>query len=256
VPRFAPSLIAILAAASLLACASANAPTKSRSVLAGNAARNVLILPLNTTSIQSPELAELSDLVWSEIETYLRAGSRQLQSASMRDARSLWLSSIKQARSGANNARAGFDEAAPLLARELAKHADFDALIIPSLFVREAPISGKAASWDGVERLLEFERNGRSTEGLYVDDEYVGNAPAASLHVVILDADGVELQESVGGLELLIRVRAKKVLGPAKRPVLEFAPYTGPFTNAEHIREGITEALAPLFLPPLPSPPE
>ena len=251
VARFPGALIATLAVASLLACASQ--PPATKSVLAGNAARNVLILPLNTTAIMSPELENLSDLVWSELEIYLRSEGKQLRTASRRDARRLWLSSIKQARSEANGAAAGFDEAARILVFELANHADFDTLVIPSLFVREAPISGNTASWDGVERPLEFEQNGHSARDAYVDGSYVGVAPAASLHAVVLDADGIELQESIGGLELLVRVRAKRLVGPAERAELDFAPHTGPFGNSEHVREGITEALAPFFLPPLPS---
>jgi hypothetical protein len=36
-------------------------------------------------------------------------------------------------------------------------------------------------------------------------------------------------------------------------PELKFAPRKGPFSNAENVREGIAVALAPFFLPPLPS---
>jgi hypothetical protein len=69
---------------------------------------------------------------------------------------------------------------------------------------------------------------------------------------VVLDADGNELQDAVGGLELLVRVRAMKLATPENRgPLLEFAPHTGPYTNPDNVREGIAAALAPLFLPPL-----
>lgn len=249
--RLSAVAIATCAITTLLACTS-SAP-KARSVLAGNAAQNVLILPLNVTSVLSPELKELKDPVWAELEAYLRIGNRRLRTASFRDARKLWIDSIQQSRTNAKGAKVGFKDAARLLVFELAKHAEFDTLVIASLFVREAPISGNAAEWDGVVRELEFERNGRASEDLYVDQKYVGIAPAASLHAVVMDAEGRELQDRVGGIELLARVRAKKILGPAERVELEFAPYSGPFTNAEHIREGITQALAPFFPPPLPS---
>jgi hypothetical protein len=71
---------------------------------------------------------------------------------------------------------------------------------------------------------------------------------------VVLDAEGNKLQEAVGGLDLLVRVRVKEPLGSADRGAeLEFAPRTGVVANPEDVREGIAEALAPFFLPPLPS---
>jgi hypothetical protein len=252
VARFPGFLAAALASASLFACASP--PPKATSVLAGGAAQNLLILPLNVTAVMSPELENLSALVWSELETYLRAEGRRLRTVSFRDARRLWLGSIQQARAGEKGARAGFDDAVRVLVLELAKHADFDTVIIPSLFVREAPISGAAATWDGVERSLEFEQTGPVLRGLSADSSFFGVAPAASLHAVVLDAEGNELQEAVGGLELLVRVRVKDTLGSAAQaPDLKLVPRTGLYADPENVREGIAEALAPFFLPPLPS---
>lgn len=250
--RFRQTLVSTLAIASLLACA--GPPPTARSILAGNPARSVLILPLNTTAIMSPELEHLRAPVWSELEVYLRSEGKQLRTASTRDARRLWLSSIQQARAGENGAKAGFDDAARILVFKLAKYAEFDTLIIPSLFIREAPVSGNVASWDGVQRELEFEQNGSEARHLPAYSSYVGVAPAASLHAVVLGADGNELQDAVGGLELLVRVRAMKLAAPGIRgPHLEFAPHTGPYANPVNLREGITRALAPLFLPPLPA---
>jgi len=251
VTRSPKLLIATFAITSLFACVSPS--PKARSVLAGNQVRNLLILPLNTTAIMSPELEHLRAPVWSELETYLRSEGTQLRTASARDARRLWLRSIKQARAGEKGAGAGFDEAARRLVFELAKYADFDTLIIPNLFIREAKVTRNVASWDGVQRELEFEQNGTEARRLPAYSSYIGVAPAASLHAVVLDADGNELQDAVGGLELLVRVRAMKLVGPENRgPHLEFAPHTGPHANREKLREGIAGALAPYFLPPLP----
>jgi hypothetical protein len=245
-------LLAALVSASLLACASP--PPKVKSVLAGGASLNVLILPLNATAIMSPELEPLKTLVWSELETYLRADGKRLRTASFADARSLWRGSIEKARAGENGARAGFDDAARLLVLALAKHADFDTVIIPSLFVREAPISGDTASWDGVERPLPFEHDRGDVSDFDADTTFVGVAPAASLHAVVLDREGNKLQDAVGGLELLVRVRVKQTLGSSiDGSDLDFAPRRAPFAKPENVREGIAAALAPFFLPPLPS---
>jgi hypothetical protein len=252
VARMLKNILFAFAISLLLACASTT--PKARSVLAGNRVRSIMILPLNTTAIMSPELEHLRAPVWSELETYLRSEGKQLRTASRKDARSLWLGSIKQARSGEKGAKAGFDDAARILVFELAKYTEFDTLILPALFIREAPVSGNVAVWDGVQRELEFEQNGSEARHLPAYSSYVGVAPAASLHAVVFDAEGNKLQDSVGGLELLVRVRAMKHATPENRgPLLEFAPHTGPYANPGNVREGIAGALAPLFLPPLPS---
>jgi hypothetical protein len=240
----------VLVLAHLLGCASA--PRKERSVLAGGAAQDLLILPLNVTAIMPPELEALSSVVWAELEIYLRAHGKRLKTASFRDARRLWLSSVQQVRAGEKGVRAGFDDAVRVLVLELAKHAEFDTLIVPSLFIRKARISGNSATWDGVERSLEFEESGREARRIPANTPLVGEAPAASVHAVVLDAKGNKIQEAKGGLELLVLVRVLGGLGsPTDMPTLEFATRTDLFANREHLREGIAEALAP-FLPPLP----
>jgi hypothetical protein len=236
VARLPGFLAAAFVLAHLLGCASA--PRKERSVLAGSAAQDLLILPLNVTAIMPPELEALSSFVWTELEIYLRAHGKRLKTASFRDARRLWLSSIRQVRAGEKGARAGFDDAARALVLELAKHAEFDTVIVPSLFIRKARISGNSATWDGVERSLEFEESRRDARSILANTPLVGAAPAASLHAVVLDAKGNKIQEAKGGLELLV-----------------LATRTDLFANREHVREGVAEALAP-FLPPLPLKPE
>lgn len=221
-------------------------------MLAGGEAQNLLILPLNVTAIMPPELGAMSSFVWTELEIYLRAQGKQLKTASFRDARRLWLGSIRQVRAGEKGARAGFDDAARALVLELAKHAEFDTVIVPSLFIRKAFISGNSATWDGVERPLEFEESSRPARHILANTPLVGAARAASLHAVVLDAKGNKLQEATGGLELLVRVRVQGGLGSlTSKPTLEFTTRTDLFANREHVREGIAEALAP-FLPPLP----
>jgi len=238
-------LAAGLVVAQLLGCASG--PRNERSVLAGNPARNLLILPLNVAAVMPTALEAASPVVWEELEVYLRAQGKDLKTVSFRDARRLWIESIKEVR--AANARAGYDEAARVLVGKLAHHAVFDAVIAPSLYLREARIEGRSASWDGVERPLEIEAKERLADSIPLE----GAAPAASLHAVVLDAQGNKLQEAIGGLELLVgaRVLRKRASSPGAI-TLEFTPRSEIFSRREHMQEGIALALAP-FLPPLPS---
>ncbi len=238
-----------LAAAVLLGCASTpSEPT--RSVLVGNPAQTLLVLPLNVTLVMPPELEAVAPVVWGELESYLRAHGKKLKTIAFSDARILWLASIRAARRGEKGARAGFDEAAELLVRKLAEHAEFDIVIAPSLFVREATISGRSAAWDGVEREVEFEAFSREARRVAAEAPVEGAAPAASLHVAVLDAEGGLLQEAQGGLELLVRVSVR-TRAAGSDPSFDYAPRSDLFTNRENLREGIAQALAP-FLAPLP----
>jgi hypothetical protein len=236
-------LAAGLVAAHLLACASD--PQHERSVLAGNPARSLLILPLNVSAVMPTELEAASPVVWEELEIYLRAQGKELKTVSFPDARKLWLQSINEVR--AANARAGYDDAARVLVGKLSRHAEFDAVIAPSLYLRPAPIAGRSASWDGVERPLEIEGMARLPADLPLE----GAAPAASLHVVVFDTQGNKLQEVIAGLELLVRVRVMRKRGTSPDALsLRYTPRENVFASREHVQEGISKALAP-FLPPL-----
>jgi hypothetical protein len=233
-----------------LGCASASTPAPSeRTVLAGNWARTLLILPLNVAAVMPAELEASGPVVWEELEIYLRAQGKELKTVSFANARKLWLGAIRRVRAGEKGAKAGFDDAAQALVLELAAHAQFDGVIVPSLFVRETPIEGQSARWDGVERQVEFEFHGRGA-GAAAPPPVEGLGPAASLHVVVLDAQGNKLQEALRGLDLLVDVRVTEPSSTG--PSFEFSTRRDPLANRAHVREGIAEALAP-FLPRLPA---
>jgi hypothetical protein len=230
-----------------LGCASG--PRAERTVLAGSPARTLLILPLNVPAVMAPELEASGAVVWEELELYLRAQGKELKTVSFSSARELWLGAIRKVRAEAG-AKAGFDEAARELALELARHADFEAMIVPSLFVREAPIAGQSARWDEVERPVEFEIRDPAAAAAPDPPEVEGLAPAISLHVVVLDAEGHQIQEELRGLDLLVRVRVSAP-GSGAGPGFELALRPVPLENRSYVREAIADALAP-FLPPLP----
>jgi len=219
-------------------------------VLAGNPAKTLLVLPLNVTAVMPPELRSASPAVWNELAAYLQDQGKQLKTVNATVARQLWLESIRKVRAGEKGARAGFGDAAAVFVGELARHAGFDAVISPSLFLREAEISGRQAHWDGVARAVEFDAHSLEAGTVTPNASFEGRAPAVSLHVVVLDPDGATIQERLQGLELLVRVRVR-----APRPdlppdrLVEFVPRTDLFSDREALRSAIAEALAP-FLPP------
>ncbi len=240
--------IAAFALAHALGCA--GAPASEKTVLAGNWARNVLILPLNVPAVMPTELEAAAPVVWKELELYLRAQGKELKTVAFPTARQLWLGAIRKARAGEKGAKAGFEDAARELVLELARHGEFEAVIIPSLFVRQAQISGQSARWDDVERPVEFDVRGGAAGAAVAPPPVEGLVPAASLHAVVLDAEGNELQEALRGLDLLVKVRVSEPSSIAGERRYELATRPEPLANREHVRAGIAEALAP-FLPRL-----
>jgi hypothetical protein len=245
VARVRAGFAAALAIGPQLACASA--PPVERSVLEGSPARDVLLLPFNVAVVMPQELEVLSATVWEELETYLRAEDRRLRTVSFQDARRVWLRSIGQVRAGGAGPRVAYDDVSRALVLELARHAEFDTVIAPSLFVREARITGRTAAWDGVERPVEIEAAGVAARRFLAETPLEGVAPAASLHAVVLDAEGNKLQEGLGGLELLVRVRVEADRRGGAQ--LRFETRGDLVADREHLRDGIARALSP-FLPP------
>jgi len=233
-------LTVTIAFMTLLACAS---KPKGRTILAGGVSVNLLILPLNVTRPLPQELEGLSSVVWRELEDYLGTGGKRLKTVNPADARDLWRSSVYKARSAGT--RADFGDSVREFVLELTRHAEFDTVILPSLFVREAPISGDKVIWDGVERFLEFRRGSRVVESSSVDTSFEGAAPVSSLRILVLDIKGEKIQDSTGGLEPLVFVRVG-----AAGSRLKFVPRKRLDENSENVREAIVEALSPYFLPP------
>jgi len=254
VRRLRAPAAALALAAALAACASAPDPPE-RTVLVGSSSEVAVLLPLNVTAVMPEPVEAAAPAVFEELRRYLRAHGTRLKTLAFPAARQLWLASIREARSAPGGARAGFDEAARIFAGKIAAHAEFDNVIVASLFLQGAPVSGLTAAWDGVERTVEIEE-GRWADTVSEETLLVGLAPAVSLHAVVLDAEGAKVQEAQAGLALLSRVRVLRPEGsPLGSPRYEWVPLPEPFARRKDVRQGIARALAP-FLPPLEPPAE
>jgi len=246
--RFALSAIAML-------CACASSPdepaTPTKSVLAGSAVQNVLVLPLNVASPIPPDLEQASPHVWKELEKYLRAHGMKLRTVNYQTARQFWLGSIQQVRSKPGGNEAGYDDASRAMIEKLRKHAEFDTVVAPSIYITQATIAEKVATWDGVERSAPIEAHSLAARAVADGIPLEGLAPAASIHIVVFDGTGNKIQEGRGGLALLVEVRVKQnPYGPDPEPVFQFGPRPSAFDDGEVLRHGIAVALSP-FLPPL-----
>jgi hypothetical protein len=235
----------------LAACAGDDTDKVKTSVLAGSAVQNVLILPLNVTSGMPPELEEAAAPVWDELEVYLRAHGMRLRTINYATVRQYWLGSIKQVRSVPGATEASYEAAAKVMIDKLGRHAEFDTVLAPTIYIAQATIEGKVARWDGVERPVTMEARSLAAKAVAEGIPLEGLAPGASIHIVVFDGEGDKIQDGRGGLELTVDVKVKQnPYSPSIDPVFRFGPREHAFEDPANLREGIALALSP-FLPPL-----
>jgi hypothetical protein len=244
--RIAPALPALLLA---LACATPEARPE-RTVILQSAPPTIVLLPLNVTAALPEELAEASPRVFRALQRYLEAHGAHLKTLAFPVARTLWTESIREAQAAqqASGRAAHFDDAARVFVGKLAQYAEFDDVVVASLFVQGARISGRTARWDGTEQVLRIE------EGLWAgqlgeEPPFGGSVPAASLHAAVLDARGDVIQQGQAGLAVLVglRLAGRPELGT---PRAEFVDLPDPLSDRDAILTAIARALAP-FLSPL-----
>ena len=145
----------------VLASGCAELPRNDRTVLAGSASELLVVLPFTVTATLPARLASSRPGAWKELTTYLKAHAIPIKTLAFPTARRLWLECVREARAAKPGTRSGFDEAAGIFVARLSQHVEFDTLVIPTLFVQGAPISGRTASWDRAEHPIEFDRSSR-----------------------------------------------------------------------------------------------
>ena len=221
-----------------VACASSPEPGE-RTVLVRSASESVVLLPLNLAARMPEELEPWSPRLWEALIDYLRQRAPAVKTVAPTEARQLWLESVRKARETEHPARSAFDEAARLLVERIGEHAEFGAVVLPTLFIQTAEISEGAAHWDDTSAALFGDSE--------LEFQYEGQLPAASLHVVIFDANGDPIQQTQTGIELLVQVVNRE----ATREQPTMVPRRELFSDPAVLRERVSRALGP-FLPAAP----
>jgi hypothetical protein len=203
----------------------------------------VVVAPLNLAVRTPADLAGKGDPVWSELLHYFQERDRQLAVINTISAERLWLQAIDAVDVSAGSAALRAAEAR--FARELARHREYDLLVIPSLVLRPGHLSGTHAFWDGVQRevpnaaiLVGSGLADVVAPGGVVAGGLRGKVAAVSLHVTLLRSDGSEVFEGLGGLDVLQEAQREAVWGSR----LRFVTRSEPFSDPEAVREGVERA--------------
>jgi hypothetical protein len=203
----------------------------------------VVVVPLNLVVRAPAELEGEGDPVWQELLRYFQERDRKVGVLNEISAERLWLQAIRDL--DLTDRSAALREGEARFARELAKHKEYDMLVIPSLVLRPGHLSGYHAVWDGVQRevpnaaILIGELNGGIDASADMRfDGLRGKVGAVSLHVTVLRSDGSEVFQGLGGLDVLQKLAREHPWDGSVR----FVKREEFLDDPEAIREGIERA--------------
>jgi hypothetical protein len=207
---------------------------------------SVLVVPLNVT-IRPPEGLEAeTDPVWEALIAYLRSFDLEPSALSVARSTVFWEEVVTEL--GGSDAGADLRTAWSRFAQRVGTGTPHEWVIVPSLVLRRAGVSGHQVYWDGAHRDLQvpFALDQRSRPGPGIGSSasfqgYSGALAAASLHVAILTNGGKLVWEGLGGLVLVVEIDPVE---STKRNTWWFQPRPEPFEDSDHVRAGVALAFA------------
>lgn len=234
----------------LAACASGPPPGPSPVELAGRNAEVIIISPFNVVSSLPPELEGSTKLVSKEMVAYLEDHGKTAKRMAFRAGRDLWKASMQEVSSSGQDRN--FENAARVYARKIGEHLEFDALIVPSLFVQNAKVFGGVAKWDGAEQPVEIEGSLSGGNMMFQGQSGSYYLKAASLFVHVINREGEAIHTDRRGIEMIQHgtFRAEKEAGYSSKTELTWQAIDDrpAISDPGRVREAIAAALVP-FLP-------
>jgi hypothetical protein len=251
--------LAVCAAVALASPGCHTAKPKRLAFEPGDAsARRIVVAPMNLAVPLSPDLEDAVEPVSDELIRYLQAQGFRVAVIWLPDASMLWRESAAALQQDEETAPE-FEEVAGVFARLLAREAEFDLLVFPTLVFREAEVQGRYASWDGVRRRIRFRggpavprgraqslpdpvvaTDGRTSEP--VSPEWRGRITGLSVHALLFTPQGHAVFQGLGGLDLVhdaVRSPGASAVESSLRLQARI------LQDTEHLREGIELALKP-----------
>jgi hypothetical protein len=243
--RLLPLVFAVL----IPSCASGPPPGPTPAELAGTAATTIIIAPFNVVSSLPPELEGSTKMVSAVLVEHLEAHGKTVAVMGFRAGRDLWKASMKAVRDSGE--KRNFENAARVYARKIGKQFEFDAMIVPSLFIQNAKAGSRTAKWDGAEQKVE-QRGSLKGNVLFQGQSGTFNIRAASIFIYLLDRDGNVIHTKRMGLELIQHVEFKTEAeaghSSKRNHTWTLASDVPPIQDKDRVRAGISTVLFP-FLP-------
>lgn len=227
----------------LVSCAVNPTEPPSPLQIAGLHATTVAVAPFNIALPLPAELESSTQLVSSALIELLERHGKDPRLVEIAIGKRLWIESALEI---SNSDRPqNFESAVAVFARKLRRTIDFDAIIIPSLYIQNAAANLEVARWDGASQAIEY--IGRSRNEIEMPPPTT--IPAASLLLYVLDAEGHTIHAKRTGLELIqhMEIRIEKRPGYDKR-IWTLKNDDPAIEDEIRVRAAVAHALHP-FLP-------
>ena len=238
----------------LPSCASGPPPGPSPLQIAGMDARTIVVAPFNIVSSLPPELEGSTRMVSTALVRHLQAHGKTVRVMAFRSGRDLWRDSTKEVRDAGQ--KRNFENAARVYARKIGEQIEFDALIVPSLFIQNAKMRGRTVRWDGAEDKIEI--RGSTGGSLYMGQGGALNVRAASIFIYVLNAQGEAIHTKRSGLEVVQHLEWQTELeagySSRENTSQELVDDVPAIQDKEKVAAGIANALSPFLSEERPAP--
>ncbi len=230
-------------------CAAGGPRPPTPTEIAGREAKVIIVAPLNVASSLPVEIEGSSKIVSTTLVGYLEEHGKKVQMLGYQVGRDLWVNATQQV--SKSGKRRSFEAAASVYAHEIAKHVDYDVLIIPTLYIQNVRVQSMNARWDGTKETIRVEGKDILSKKDYAVDGLRANVKAASMMAAVFASDGSEIQSAKRGLQMIEHV---EILGKKRRnrdvsdDHIDIKANSPPLDDALKIRAGIAHVLSP-FLP-------
>ena len=218
----------------------------------------VVLAPLNLPVAVPAEVEDAVPVIERALIDAFQARGARVAVIHPRDAYQLWraaASSIPQS----GDAAADLRNAARKFAGAMETTEHYDVLILPSLVLREARVSGRNASWDGVTRRIPVRTSASAedshtapdapvfdtAEGLAASPQWGGKIAGLSLHMLIFRPE-YKSRERFAGLDIVhetVQVRDPTGAGSS----VELRPRADLFGDREELHDAIEAAVEPVW---------
>lgn len=238
--RWGPLLPLLLG---LISCATHSAAPPGPLQIEGVRATTFVVAPFNIALPLPAELKSSTQLVSNAIVEHLKEQGKEVHLVELGVGKTLWVESTGEVMN--SEGPKNFETAVGMFARKVKERIDFDAMIVPALYIQNASTNFEVAVWDSANQKVEY--IGRSRKEIEMPPPMT--IPAASLLVYVLDANGNVIHSKRTGLELIqhMALHIEKRRGYDKR-TWTLKDDDPPIENEVRVRAAVAHALYP-YLP-------